>query len=359
MISGKRVLYTVLLAAGVSAMGCTADTTTEDVGQSNDALSVYQWSANKTVSNNSSYDPSTIATYNWNGHDYNVIVHTGDDQGDTDMWWAISYDGVTWNGDQQISGMYTSSPARLASFNGYLYMVHQGGGGPNDHSVWMSRLDSSGPNWYWRKDYLIPYQSITTPGLVVANGALYIVGSTPGTAQLWYATMSTTETFSATTPVGQAFAGTPALTAYCPSAPNFYCFPTPIYMAYRTSNNDIMMSSYSPPLWRRAGGWSAPWVVTNGNGTPKLSGAQPAIAVYNNILHMIHTDPAYGDRIMWSYFDGSSWSNEVSIGSQRMYGYASLAPRADRLVMVHPSSVASHEATWPDFNTDVWGEYFQ
>jgi hypothetical protein len=347
-----RAVCTVVLTTALAGLGCSANgEPTENVAQSNDALSVYQWSADQKAANSSSYNPASIATLTYAGHDYTIMVHTGDDIGDHDMYWTASYDGISWSDDAKIDAMETNTPARLAAFNGKLYMVHTG---DNDHSVWMSRFDTT--SWTWGHDFLLPYQSGTSPALAVYNGSLYLVGSTPGTGQLWQATMTTAEAFSGASDIpGQVSpSGAPALTVYCPRP----CLASTLYMTYRSSTNDVVMSGLQ--IGRRvSAGWWTPWLVANPDGTTKKTSVQPALAAYQGMMHLIHTDPNQGDRIMWTYYDGASWSSEVSIAGQLMYGSASLAARSDKLVMVHGSSKFDHSQSWPDFNTAVYSEYFQ
>jgi hypothetical protein len=350
----------VVFTTALSGLGCSSSSEpSENVARSSDALSVYQWSADQKAGNSSSYDPASIATFQHNGDELSVMVHTGDDEGgDHDMYWALSRDGVSWLDDIKIDAMETGSPARLAAFNGHLYMVHTG---EQDHSVWMSRLDTtSSPApiaWRWGHDFLLPYKSVTSPALAVYSGSLYVIGSTPRTGQLWQATMSPAESFSAATDIpGQKSPwGSPSLTVYCPGV---LCFAPTLFMAYRSSTDEVIMSGLQMGR-RSSGAWWNPWVVTNVDGTHKQTSSQPALAAYQGSLHLVHTDPAQADRIMWTYYDGASWSTEVSLGGQRMYGSASLAARSDKLVMVHASDIADHHSTWPDFNTAVYSEYFQ
>jgi hypothetical protein len=262
---------------------------------------------------------------------------------------------MVWSDDEKI-GQATSTWPRLATFNGDVYMVHTG---ENDTNVWMSQLDTSGTWFAWKQDFLLPYKSWGSPAIAAYAGALYIVGATPTSGQLWMATMNAAGEFSAATDIpGQASpAGPPGLAAHRAAAAR----EESLYMAYRSSKSNVIVTSRLTIAKGSSGAWTAPVPVPNSitSGVNQQSEVQPALASYKGVLHMIHNEPALGDRIMWTYLDGASWSTEISIGDQRMFGFASMAALPDRLVMVHPSSTADHSASWPDFNTAVYSETFQ
>ena len=356
MKSNMRAVGTILVAA-MSVLGCSVSTSTdappENVGQTSADLSIYQWSADYAAGDSHSDDNASIATFNANGLELTFMVHTGADSG-KNMYFAYSKDGATWGSDQQIPNMYTSSTPHMAAFNGYLYMIHQGADDPG--SVWMSRFNTS--TWSWGQDYQLPYRSWGTPSLASYNGALYIVGNTASSGQVWQATMSATEVYSPASniPGVTSLTDAPSLAVHCPGG---FCYPATLYMAYRTTSFEVGMSGLQVPLGRRGTPttptWWTPWVVVNTDGTHKQTGATPALASYGGNLHLIDT-PLVGDYIEWSYYDGSSWSLDVNIRSQRMWGSASLAPRSNRLSMVHSSSRADHSYNG---NYQIYAEYFQ
>ena len=129
-----------------------------------------------------------------------------------------------------------------------------------------------------------------------------------------------------------------------------------LYIAYRSASSEVTMSGLQVTFGRRgSSGWWTPWVVTNVDGTHKKAQMQPALASYQDILHMIYTTYATSDYIKWTYFDGSTWSPDVSIASQEMEYSASLSARSNLLTMVHSSSAS--DQYWNQ--TQVYSEYFQ
>ena len=352
-----HAVYTIFAIAALPALGCTAATTSNEPAteQSQDALSVYQWSPDQKAGDNNSYESAGIATMAGGGV---MMVHTGDDEGgDADMYWSYSASGLSWSDDVKIDKMETSSAPRLAGFNKQMYLVHTGVA--DKTSVWMSRLGANSTGFLtWGQDFILPYKSSTSPAIAAYAGSLYIIGSTPGTGQLWVATMSTSETFSAPTDIPKQFSyAAPGIASHLPAGAR----NESLYIAYLPNKSAGIVTSTLTIAKGSSGAWTAPAVVPNSmtKGANQQSLLQPALGSYNGVLHMIHTEPALSDLIMWTYLDGTSWSTEVSLGTERMYSFASLTPLKDRLVMVHTSSIGDHHSTFPDFNTAVYSEIFQ
>jgi len=161
-----RALCTLLAVCGLPLLGCTAssdgsDPTTESVGRAREALSVYQWSPDTKAGNNNSYESAAITTFESGSNWEAVMVHTGDDDGDKEMYTSFSPAGLVWSDDEKI-GQATSTAPRLATFNNHVYMVHTG---EDDYKVWMSQLDTSATRWAWKHDFLLPYESWTSPAI--------------------------------------------------------------------------------------------------------------------------------------------------------------------------------------------------
>jgi len=173
------------------------------------------------------------------------------------------------------------------------------------------------------------------------------------------ATMSAAGVFSAPSDIpGQLSpGGAPGLAAHRPVSE----IVGSLYMAYRSGTNNVLVTSTLTIAKGSPGTWTPPVPVPNSitKGLNQRTGVQPALASFQGVLHMTHNEPELEDRIMWTYLEGGSWSTEISIADQRMFSHASMAALPDRLVMVHPSSVADHSNSWPDFNTAVYAEIFQ
>lgn len=342
----------------ISALGCAANTNTDEGGETtattdatSEALSVYQWAPDSVANSSHSWTDASIATATFSGNEYTFMVHTGDNAYDHSIYWAYSTNGIAWNSDNQIPAMYSNSQPQLAAFNGHLYMLHTG---DNDRAVWMSRFNPT--TWSWDHDFLLPYQSWASPSIASYNGSLYIIGTTYPTGQVWQATMSTAEVFTpqADLPGITTSAASPSLAAHCPPGPSGICFSPVLYMAY-VHSGQLTMSGLPTSFRGGAASWWTPWVVANVDGSLKGASKQPAIASYGGMLHIVRKGST-DDRIMWTYYDGSNWSTDVSIGAEHMWGSASLAPRSNRLVMVHSSSDKDHSI---DGGNSVYGQYFQ
>ncbi|MEO8800884.1 MAG: hypothetical protein ABI551_23535, partial [Polyangiaceae bacterium] len=350
----------------ISALGCAANTGAGEGGNdeavattdsTSEALSVYQWSGDYQAGNNHSYYDAAIGSITSGNTELTVMVHTGaDDNTDYKMFYSYSTDGVNWSVDQQIPDMYSSGTVRMATFNGYLYMIHNGA--DDIESVWMSRFNFASKTW--GHDYQLPYRTWYVPSMAAYNGSLYIIGNSYPTGQVWQAKMSTAEVFSAQAdlPGIVSVGGSPSLTVHCPSG---FCFPATLYMAYRSNTGDLTMSGLQFLPGRRGGTptWWTPWVVANPDGSHKKTSTAPALASYGGYLHIIDKLPTTSDLIEWTYYDGSNWSPEVSIGSQRMWGSASLSARSNRLVMVHSESADDHNHNTGNFSYPIYSESFQ
>ncbi|HEX7666814.1 MAG TPA: hypothetical protein VF407_19935, partial [Polyangiaceae bacterium] len=278
--------------------------------------------------------------------------HAGN--GDTDMYWASSSDGITWHDDNAISNMHTGTQPKLANVNGTVYLVHSG---DHDNTVWISKLITSTSPWYFQQDVKLPYTSVASPSLVAYGSTLYFFGTTPITGQLWMATMDSTGAFSAATDIdGQTSHGVPGATLI--PATSQFAFNAKLMIAYQSydASDRIIVSTLS--LGLRLPRQPAPtWVSSEVPG--QHTDVQPAIAWYGGNVHLVFCEQSTSDLIYWSYFNGTSWSSEVTLGSERMQGSASLAALPDRLAMVHGSSIGDHHSTFPDFNTQVYAQIFQ
>jgi hypothetical protein len=60
------------------------------------------------------------------------------------------------------------------------------------------------------------------------------------------------------------------------------------------------------------------------------------LASYGGYLHMVHLEPSLGDFLMWTYFDGSTWSSEVSLPNKLSHEEpVGLAPHAAGLMLAY------------------------
>jgi hypothetical protein len=121
------------------------------------------------------------------------------------------------------------------------------------------------------------------------------------------------------------------------------------------SSNDIWWSVWDGKLWRRADG-------TPGNERipGQRSKATPALAAYNEQLHMVHLGDSSND-LWWSMFDGASWNKpDGTPGNERIPGQQSKATPAlavynGQLHMVHLGD-SSNDLWWSMFDGASWNK---
>jgi hypothetical protein len=223
--------------------------------------------------------------------------------------------------ESAVAGQSSDSKVSLANFNGLLYMVHAGGDGSG--STWISRMDPA--TQAWSTNYQIPYTSFGGPPAIVAyNNLLYFIGTGPYPYAMWYATMTADESFSSP----QAILG--HASASRPSAAVLYGV---LYFAHRWgSTGDVVYGTFDGTTW------TPPAHVPGGDAGGPVRAVEAAIAVDNDILHLVHLRPEGDNLVWWTYFDGCDWAgSEVSIGTMHSTLDPSLAPAGNGLVMLTTS----------------------
>ncbi len=308
----------VLGTCSMCLAGCaTAPDEDPAVSSTEDNLSISQWSINAQVPSMFSAQSPALAALN--GVAY--LNHSG--SGDSGIWWA-KYTPSTWTHDATVGNQASTATPSLAAFNGFVYMTHLSSNS-GATQVWYSRFDPATQTW--RPDSQLPYQSAGTPTIQAFGSRLYIIGVTPGTSQLWWATMDATEGFTASSLLPFMFSATP---------PSLAVLNNRLYMVHRAGvTTSMVLNSFDGTSW-------GPDLTIDGgfNGGPQTNSDQPAIAAYGGVLHLVHNETSAGG-IWWSYYTPSTgvWSAEVAFpANQRMTGFAALAPLPTQLLMVHHGS---------------------
>lgn len=319
--------------------GCSApagdDSADESTAKTDEALSVYQWTNDSAVPNESSQQGAAVYAYGFSF----FLAHGGGCGGCTDLWYSIGDINGFPKGDKPMN-MWSWYPPTLAGFPNTttnVYVAHLGSP-QNDTHVYFARY-----NWgtsSWNHDFMLPYQSKGTPAMAVYNNKLYMVGVTPQTNQLWMATMTPDEVFSAATPIPFMYSGDP---------PSLAVFQNRLYMVHHDGTGYDMVWNYFD-----GSQWSFDRIIHQDTVNP------PTIAAYNGYLHMVHDGgPNDPSDIWWSYFDGITWSTQVSLGKQ--VGYTPPQPigmAADYnggIVMAHrtpfwnPNAVHDFHIYWSRF----------
>ena len=210
----------------------------------------------------------------------------------------------------------------LAAFNGFLYMVHSGNATPSQ--VWISRFDPATEQW--SANYQLPYTSLSGPPAIAAfNGKLYFVGTTPGTFQMWMASMTTGETFSAMTPLtGHTSASRPYAAVYGGR----------LYFVHRNGQTGTLVLGTTD-----GASWIAPQTIPAAGGSA-ITGLEAALATDAGFLHLIHRRPGATD-VWWTYFDGCNWATEVTINALHSSYDPSLTQGGPGLIMT-----TAADSTW-------------
>jgi hypothetical protein len=265
--------FTIALAAA----GCAELNDAESLGETSQELLVSSWSG--TTYQGSAQEGGQVGSIGGEG----ISVRTRSDN------------SMVWNEVQGpvpiafVPGETSSTKVSLAAFNGFLYMVHSDTISPYD-PVWLSRFDPTTKTW--STNYQIPYTSSGGPPAIAAFGKyLRFVGTTPGTLQMWTATMTADQVFSVSTPI-------PGHTSL--SRVSATVFGDKLFVAHRAGQSaTIALTSFDGTSW------TADEYLPFGALGADLRGY---------FMHLIHRTPE-SSNVLWTYYDGCNWAAEVSVGN--------------------------------------------
>jgi hypothetical protein len=227
--------------------------------------------------------------------------------------------GSVWTEPVMIPGQFSGGyKVSLAAFNGFLYMVR------TDQSqstrLWVSRFNPG--TGQWSTSFQIPHTSHGgPPALAAFNGRLHLIGVDPATKKLWQATMTADEVFSPSSLMEGHYSHSRV------SAAVFQC---KLYIAHRTSGGTtIVYNSFDGSQW----GWDQ--TIPAGPGGAAIASAEPVIAERSGYLHLLHRDNAgSSSAVWWTYFDGTSWASEITIGGASTFYSPALATGGAGLVAI-------------------------
>lgn len=273
---------------GVADPATTSEPATSETAQS---LSVFNWTA-----------PWQIATGMWYSQVGAVgsrVLMVSSGSGNT-LRWRERVGVNLWTAPQMISGQTSGQQVSLAPFGGYLYMVRSEYGNTTRH--WISRFDPATSSW--SPSSLLPYTSVGPPAIAAFRSALHFIGVTPGTNQLWQATMSSSGVFNS--PV--AMAGHYSASRVSAAAANCR-----LYIAHRAGSGSAVVFNFND-----GNGWTYDRYIPAGPGGANVVANEPVIAERSNYVHLVYPATSNIDaQLMWTYFDGTSWPLAVSVGSTR------------------------------------------
>lgn len=275
-----------------------------ELSATSQSLSVTNWSPPSYTSQ--SYRSATVA--NLGGVTYKVesgrcgVWTCGDSDEANELWWSKRNVDGTWTAKQRISGQYSGYRVSLAPFGGYLYMVHSGYGS-GATNVWLSRFNPTTQTW--STNYQLSYYSKGGPPAIAAfNGLLYLAGVDPSTNQVWTATMTTGEVFSARQIRGTEISTSRVSLAV---AGNSY-WPSRLYLTHRHGiSTNVVYSSFDGATW-------SPWQYIAGPSGEALQSNEPVFGGYNGYLHLVFKRPD-SNYVWWTYLNGSSWPAPITINN--------------------------------------------
>lgn len=303
MMNFKSLLPHALIGLSLTVAACAEAPDDETVSETTSNLSVSSWGAS-LGSPEDTWRGVQAATLN--GVTYAVTAGNCGSwdcfpyEDDNGLYWqTVGPSG--WSNQVSIPNQSSNSKVSLAAFNGFLYMVHTGT--DDSGATWISRFNPA--TQQWTANYQIPYTSFAgPPAIAVYNNLLYFIGTGPYPYPMWYATMTTGESFSR--PI--AIPGHDS--ASRPSAAVLF---NKLYFAHRWgSTGDIVYGSFDGSTWAAAAH------IPGGNAGGTLRGVEPVLAADAGVLHLVHLRPEGDAFVWWTYFDGCNWAAaEVTIGTQQ------------------------------------------
>ena len=311
----------VALIAIATATGCADLESEAQLDEAASELSVSSWSAPVHVAD--AQRGASVASVNGT----TVMVRTEccfNGGRAADLAWHKRTSTGSWTSTVVIPGQQSDSAVSLAGFNGSIYMVRR-----LSNSIYLSHFNLATSTW--STSSLLPYQSSTMPTIAAFQNQLRFVGTTPGTSQLWTATMNTSEVFSTATLIPGKYSNTRVSSAV---------FKGRLYLAHAQAvSNKLIYSSFDGTTW------SANQFLFIGTNGASVNTFEPTLAAVNGFLHLAHVE-TQANLLKWSYFDGCAWTPQVSIGTQGTYIGYSLTQAGPGLVL-STSGVSASEFTAP------------
>ncbi len=308
------------LASASSISGCaggeTEDLDEEIVGTSEEALTVFQWSAPVEISGPRTDDAVALGAYRGSAH----MVYTK--QGGADLYHTV-YDGASWSAAVQIPNQRSKNRPALAAMgskaNSVLHMVHQG---ETSDALWWSVYNGSS----WTANSAIGMSSTQAPIMATYGVGLHLFGTNAHTTCSFGTSCSTNEllwesTFDGLTwspPQEIVTTANHAIDGVGGAAVAVYN-GTPVLVVRRASN-DLWMYTYQNGAW--SGGTKVPG---------QKSKSAPTLASFGGYLHMSHLGDS-SSSVWWSYWDGVSWAVNNTIPNATSDWATAMAPAGSKLV---------------------------
>ncbi|CAD5246587.1 conserved hypothetical protein [Bosea sp. 62] len=222
------------------------------------------------------------------------------------------FDGVTWGSDQKISDLSrevdpkTDQAPTLVVYNDLLYMFYVGAGSTTIYGSWFD-------GWQWHGDIPIGTKSGSTvksdqpPTAVVFNNKLYLIYKGAGVVKL-YAAWFDGGDWDGDKPISELPGG---IDPWSDRGPAAAVFNDRLVLIYKGAQKDGLFIS-----WLDGSTWSGDQKLSDQAGhLDARTDNAPNLLVFDNKLWLAYRGRG-NPAIFISWFDGSSWSGDVSIASR-------------------------------------------
>jgi hypothetical protein len=188
----------------------------------------------------------------------------------------------------------TSIAPVLAVYNNTLYLVYVA-----DYSYQLM-IASSSDGTKWSTPTPVPNVYIEkTPSLAVYNNQLYVAYVGPKTDGKMYINSYNGANWS-----GAIQVSSPTVTQYSATSPSLAAFNNKLYIAYATSNGNVLYASYDGT------GWS------NGTSTGQITQSTPTLTVFNNEIYIAFADNGNNDHLIYISGNGITWPASTWVPDQ-------------------------------------------
>lgn len=314
------LLATPFFAGCIAPEADSEEVDEEEVESSEDALTPFQWSTPASITTLSSDNAVALGSYVGGVH----LVHTGGTG--TNLYHTV-YNGTSWSTTTQIPNQKSKNRPALAAMgpkgSSLLHMVHQG---ETSDSLWWSTFNGS----TWTTNSQIGMSSTQAPVMATWGAGLHLFGTNThttcsGSLSSGYSCSSSDflweSTYNGTTwsPPQEIVTSANSKINGAAGASVAVYNGVPILVVRRASN-DLWMYT------QQGGVWSAGSKIVG-----QKSQSAPTLASYGGYLHMSHLGDS-SNSVWWSYYDGASWTANVTIPSTTSQWATAMAPMSTKLV---------------------------
>jgi hypothetical protein len=250
-----------------------------------------------------------------------IMVHSGESRWNYDSLWWTKLTPSGWTNDVQIPNQKSARRVSLVAFNGWIYMFHSGLSSP--HEIWMSRFNPTTEQW--STNIRLGVTSDGPPAVASFRGALQLVGIRPNTRELFQFSMSTGEVFTQPVNIGSLKAESLTDNGHLTGA---------LQVSLATFNNRLVMARRTPTEIVTNSFDGSAWSADSGTG---ITAHQVSLAALAGRLHYVYVPSSIArdwveyqgnvyQNVYWGFFDGTTWTLPVTIGTQKSTVTPRIAP---------------------------------